>query len=164
MYACDVGVELLASHAGQNTCHFAKRSGHCKNLESDAPTSQYDLRTTTDHITVRLRPPIARTTAPEARFRLIKPKMSFARASSKISRAAIRAPVYRSTPVAWNAQRAFSQSAVRASDAHAEETFEEFTARYDASVGELRTRTGDGAVRSQTAAIELWEALEKLCR
>ncbi|KAF3038602.1 hypothetical protein E8E11_006758 [Didymella keratinophila] len=57
--------------------------------------------------------------------------MSFVRASSKISRAAIRAPVYRSTPVAWNAQRAFSQSAVRCSDAHAEETFEEFTARYE---------------------------------
>ena len=57
--------------------------------------------------------------------------MSFVRATSKISRAAIRAPVVRSTPVAWNAQRAFSQSAVRASDAHAEESFEEFTARYE---------------------------------
>ncbi|KAF1928276.1 cytochrome c oxidase subunit VI [Didymella exigua CBS 183.55] len=57
--------------------------------------------------------------------------MSFVRASSKISRAAVRAPVYRPTPVAWNAQRAFSQSAVRCSDAHAEETFEEFTARYE---------------------------------
>jgi cytochrome c oxidase subunit 5a len=84
--------------------------------------------------------------------------MSFVRASSKISRAAIRAPVYRSTPVAWNVQRAFSQSAVRCSDAHAEETFEEFTARYDASVEGLRARTGEGAVQGWTAAIELQEA------
>jgi hypothetical protein len=89
--------------------------------------------------------------------------MSFVRATSKISRAAIRAPVVRSTPVAWNAQRAFSQSAVRASDAHAEETFEEFTARYDASVEGLRARTGDGHVRRRMAAIELRGAWEKLC-
>jgi len=90
--------------------------------------------------------------------------MSFVRASSKISRAAIRAPVYRSTPVAWNAQRAFSQSAVRCSDAHAEETFEEFTARYDTSVEGLRARTEERAVRGWTAAIELQEAREKLYR
>lgn len=90
--------------------------------------------------------------------------MSFVRASSKISRAAVRAPVYRSTSVAWNAQRAFSQSAVRRSDAHDEETFEEFTARYDASVEGLRARTGDGAVRGQMAAIELQGAWEKLYR
>ncbi|KAF3009546.1 tau 95 subunit of transcription factor TFIIIC [Curvularia kusanoi] len=104
-----VGVELLASGTPVNTrATLPRRSGHCKNLESDAPTSQNDLRITTDHTT-----------------------MSFVRATSKISRAAVRAPVYRSTPVAWNAQRAFSQSAVRSSDAHAEETFEEFTARYE---------------------------------
>jgi cytochrome c oxidase subunit 5a len=30
-----------------------------------------------------------------------------------------------------SAQRAFSQSAVQKSDEHSEETFEEFTARYD---------------------------------
>ncbi|KAF2125525.1 cytochrome c oxidase subunit VI [Dothidotthia symphoricarpi CBS 119687] len=58
--------------------------------------------------------------------------MSFVRATSKVSRAGVRAPVYRATPVAWNAQRAFSQSAVRCNDAHSEETFEEFTARYEA--------------------------------
>lgn len=84
--------------------------------------------------------------------------MSFVRATSKISRVAVRAPVYRSTPVAWNAQRAFSQSAVRCSDAHAEETFEEFTARYDASVEGLRAQTGEGAVGTRAAAIELREA------
>lgn len=57
--------------------------------------------------------------------------MSFVRATSKVSRV-VQAPVYRATPVAWNVQRAFSQSAVRKNeDAHAEETFEEFTARYD---------------------------------
>lgn len=62
--------------------------------------------------------------------------MSFVRAASKASRVAVRAPAYRATPVAWNAQRAFSQSAVRKSDAHAEETFEEFTARYGALLGD----------------------------
>lgn len=57
--------------------------------------------------------------------------MSFVRATSKVSRAGVRAPAYRATPIAWAAPRAFSQSAVRKNDAHAEETFEEFTARYD---------------------------------
>ncbi|KAI8933124.1 Cytochrome c oxidase subunit 6 [Plenodomus lindquistii] len=59
--------------------------------------------------------------------------MSFVRATSVVSRVGVRAPAYRATPVAWNVQRAaFSQSAVRKSDdAHAEETFEEFTARYE---------------------------------
>lgn len=57
--------------------------------------------------------------------------MSFMRAASKVSRVGVRVPAYRATPVALNAQRTFSQSAVRKSDAHAEETFEEFTARYD---------------------------------
>lgn len=90
--------------------------------------------------------------------------MSFIRATSKISRVAVRAPVYRSAPVACNAQRAFSQSAVRCSDAHAEETFEEFTARYDASMEGLRARTGEGAFRRETIAIELQEACEKLYR
>ncbi|USP73037.1 uncharacterized protein yc1106_00311 [Curvularia clavata] len=57
--------------------------------------------------------------------------MSFMRAASKVSRVGVRVPAYRATPVALNAQRTFSQSAVRKSDAHAEETFEEFTARYE---------------------------------
>ncbi|KAJ4377590.1 Cytochrome c oxidase subunit 6 [Neocucurbitaria cava] len=57
--------------------------------------------------------------------------MSFIRAASKVSRVGVRVPVYRVTPVAWNAQRAFSQTAVVKSDAHSEETFEEFTARYE---------------------------------
>ncbi|KAF1943997.1 cytochrome c oxidase subunit VI [Clathrospora elynae] len=57
--------------------------------------------------------------------------MSFVRATSKVSRVGVRVPAYRATPVAWS-QRAFSQSAIRKSeDAHAEETFEEFTARYE---------------------------------
>jgi cytochrome c peroxidase len=90
--------------------------------------------------------------------------MSFVRATSKISRVAVRAPVYRSTPVAWNAQRAFSQSAVRCSDAHAEETFEEFTARYDAFLEGLRARMGEGDIPGQKAAIELQEAHQKLYR
>ena len=60
--------------------------------------------------------------------------MSFVRAASKVSRVGVRAPVYRATPVALNASRAFSQSAALKSDAHAEETFEEFTARYEESV------------------------------
>lgn len=57
--------------------------------------------------------------------------MSFVRAASRVSRVGLRVPVYRASPVAWTAQRAFSQSAIRCSDQHAEETFEEFTARYD---------------------------------
>ena len=81
--------------------------------------------------------------------------MSFIRATSKISRVAVRAPAYRSAPVAWNAQRAFSQSAIRCSDAHAEETFEEFTARYDTSTEGLRASAGEWAVQRETAAIEL---------
>ena len=60
--------------------------------------------------------------------------MSFVRAASKVSRVGVRVPAHRATPVALNAQRTFSQSAVRKSDAHAEETFEEFTARYEESV------------------------------
>ena len=60
--------------------------------------------------------------------------MSFVRAASKVSRVGVRVPAYRATPVAWNAQRAFSQSVALKSDAHAEETFEEFTARYAASM------------------------------
>jgi cytochrome c oxidase subunit 5a len=68
--------------------------------------------------------------------------MSFVRAASKVSRVGVRAPVYRATPVAWNVQRAFSQSAVRKSDQHAEETFEEFTARYDESEEGLWSRAG----------------------
>lgn len=59
------------------------------------------------------------------------------RAASKVSRVGVRVPAFRATPVALNAQRAFSQSAVRKSDAHAEETFEEFTARYEEHVERL---------------------------
>jgi cytochrome c oxidase subunit 5a len=59
--------------------------------------------------------------------------MSFVRSASQVSRVGARVPASRATPVAWTAQRAFSQSAVRKSDQHAEETFEEFTARYDKS-------------------------------
>lgn len=55
--------------------------------------------------------------------------MSFVRAASKVSRAGLRAPASRVGPVSWSAQRAFTVSAARYSDAHAEETFEEFTAR-----------------------------------
>ena len=58
--------------------------------------------------------------------------MSFVRAATKVSRVGARVPAYRASPIAWTAQRAFSQSAIRCSDQHAEETFEEFTARYDA--------------------------------
>ena len=58
--------------------------------------------------------------------------MSFVRAASRVSRVGLRVPAYRASPVAWTAQRAFSQSAIRCSDQHSEETFEEFTARYDA--------------------------------
>lgn len=54
-----------------------------------------------------------------------------------------RVPAFRATPVAWTAQRAFSQSAVRKNDAHSEETFEEFTARYDASREGLRREAGE---------------------
>jgi hypothetical protein len=57
------------------------------------------------------------------------PTMSFVRATSRVARVA-RVPAYRAAPVALSATRAFSQSAARRSDAHAEETFEEFTARY----------------------------------
>ncbi|KAF9737258.1 Cytochrome c oxidase subunit 6 [Paraphaeosphaeria minitans] len=56
--------------------------------------------------------------------------MSFMRAASRVSRVGLRVPAYRASPVAWTAQRAFSQSAIRCSD-HAEETFEEFTSRYE---------------------------------
>lgn len=58
--------------------------------------------------------------------------MLFMRAASKVSRVAV--PAYRAPTVALNAQRTFSQSAIRKSDAHAEETFEEFTARYEESM------------------------------
>ncbi|KAH8731982.1 cytochrome c oxidase subunit VI [Phaeosphaeriaceae sp. PMI808] len=57
--------------------------------------------------------------------------MSFVRAASQVSRAGARVPVSRAAPISWTAQRAFSQSTVRKSDQHAEETFEEFTARYE---------------------------------
>ncbi|KAF2021376.1 cytochrome c oxidase subunit VI [Aaosphaeria arxii CBS 175.79] len=57
--------------------------------------------------------------------------MSFVRAASKVSRAGLRVPVNRAGPVALSAQRAFSVSAAKLSDAHAEESFEEFTARYE---------------------------------
>ncbi|KAF2731901.1 COX5A-domain-containing protein [Polyplosphaeria fusca] len=57
--------------------------------------------------------------------------MSFVRAASRVGRAGVRAPATRAGPIAWTAQRPFSVSAARASDAHAEETFEEFTARYE---------------------------------
>ncbi|KAF2646615.1 cytochrome c oxidase subunit VI [Massarina eburnea CBS 473.64] len=56
--------------------------------------------------------------------------MSFVRAATRTARfSAVRTPVYRPA-IAWQAQRAFSQSVTRYSD-HAEETFEEFTARYE---------------------------------
>ena len=58
--------------------------------------------------------------------------MSFVRAASKVSRVGVRVPAARVGPIAWSAQRAFSVSPARYSDQHAEETFEEFTARYDA--------------------------------
>ncbi|KAF2685421.1 COX5A-domain-containing protein [Lentithecium fluviatile CBS 122367] len=57
--------------------------------------------------------------------------MSFVRAASRVARAGVRAPAHRASPIAWSASRTFSQSTVRASDQHAEETFEEFTARYE---------------------------------
>lgn len=57
--------------------------------------------------------------------------MSFVRAASKVSRVGARVPAYRAGPIAWSAQRAFSQTVRCRSDQHAEETFEEFTARYD---------------------------------
>jgi hypothetical protein len=56
--------------------------------------------------------------------------MSFVRAFSKVNRAGLRVPAGRAGPLALNAQRAFSVSAARCSDPHAEESFEEFTARY----------------------------------
>jgi hypothetical protein len=67
-------------------------------------------------------PSAASTLAPAAHT------MSFVRATSRVARVA-RVPAYRAAPVALSATRAFSQSAARRSDAHAEETFEEFTAR-----------------------------------
>jgi cytochrome c oxidase subunit 5a len=73
--------------------------------------------------------------------------MSFVRSASQVSRVGARVPATRATPVVWTAQRAFSQSAARKSDAHAEETFEEFTARYDASVEGLGRKAGEGATR-----------------
>jgi cytochrome c oxidase subunit 5a len=74
--------------------------------------------------------------------------MSFVRAASKVSRVGVRVPAYRATPVAWNVQRAFSQSAVRKSDdAHAEETFEEFTARYDKFEEGLWGLEGEGGTQ-----------------
>jgi cytochrome c oxidase subunit 5a len=54
--------------------------------------------------------------------------MSFVRAVSRVNCAGLRVPASR----VWTAQRAFSVSAARCSDAHQEETFEEFTARYAA--------------------------------
>lgn len=79
--------------------------------------------------------------------------MSFMRAASQVSRAGVRVPAYRASPVAWTAQRAFSQSAIRKSDQHSEETFEEFTARYDASSEEGGSRLGDGDGRGSEGAI-----------
>lgn len=70
--------------------------------------------------------------------------MSFVRATSKVSRVGVRVPAYRATPVAWNAQRAFSQSVVLKSDAHSEETFEEFSARYGAYPEVLDDCAGEG--------------------
>jgi hypothetical protein len=69
--------------------------------------------------------------------------MSFLRTASQVSRANARVPAARAAPVAWTAQRAFSQSVARKNDQHAEETFEEFTARYDTSGGGV-TLTGRG--------------------
>ncbi|KAF2177505.1 cytochrome c oxidase subunit VI [Zopfia rhizophila CBS 207.26] len=57
--------------------------------------------------------------------------MSFVRAASKVGRAGVRVPASRIGAIAWSSQRAFSVSATRCSDQHAEETFEEFTARYE---------------------------------
>ncbi|KAF2269497.1 cytochrome c oxidase subunit VI [Lojkania enalia] len=57
--------------------------------------------------------------------------MSFVRAASKVGRVGVRAPASRAGPLAWSVQRPFSASVARASDPHAEETFEEFTARYE---------------------------------
>jgi hypothetical protein len=70
--------------------------------------------------------------------------MSFVRAATKATLIGARVPVYRAAPIAI---RAFSQSAP-AKDQHAEETFEEFTARYDVparSRGKMgRSGLGDG--------------------
>jgi hypothetical protein len=63
--------------------------------------------------------------------------MSFVRAATKATLIGARVPVYRAAPIAI---RAFSQSAP-AKDQHAEETFEEFTARYDVPA-RSRGRTG----------------------
>ncbi|KAH7135308.1 cytochrome c oxidase subunit VI [Dendryphion nanum] len=57
--------------------------------------------------------------------------MSFVRAASQVGRVGLRVPAQRASPIVWSAQRAFSVSAARSSDQHAEETFEEFTARYE---------------------------------
>jgi cytochrome c oxidase subunit 5a len=65
------------------------------------------------------------------------------RSASQVSRVGARVPATRATPIAWTAQRAFTQSAARKSDAHDEETFEEFTARYDAPVKGLGGKAGD---------------------
>jgi hypothetical protein len=70
--------------------------------------------------------------------------MSFVRSASQASRVGARVPATRAMPIAWPAQRAFSQSAARKNDAHAEETFEEFTARYDASAEGIRAMAGAG--------------------
>jgi cytochrome c oxidase subunit 5a len=77
--------------------------------------------------------------------------MSFVRSASQVGRVGARAPASRATPIAWTAQRAFSQSAARKSDQHAEETFEEFTARYDASVEGPCSRAGEAATRGREA-------------
>ena len=63
--------------------------------------------------------------------------MSFVRATSNLSRAGVRFPIYRATPIAWRAQRGFSQTFARKNDAHSEESFEEFTARYGALMAGL---------------------------
>lgn len=81
--------------------------------------------------------------------------MSFVRAASRVSRVGVRAPAYRASTIAWSAQRAFSQSAVRCSDQHAEETFEEFTARYDARLEGGHSGSGKGEYVPAAAAVEL---------
>lgn len=79
--------------------------------------------------------------------------MSFVRAATRAGRLSVRVPTYRATPIARQPQRAFSQSVARYSDAHAEETFEEFSARYDAFlVGKVPGLGGQGT-RSSLRAI-----------
>jgi cytochrome c oxidase subunit 5a len=70
--------------------------------------------------------------------------MSFVRAFSRVNRTGIRVPTSRARSIAW--KRAFSVSAARYSDPHAEETFEEFTARYD------RISNGRGRPQALAAA------------